>query len=311
MGVPAKLQSRERGLERAHERVVRADADHHPTRPVRSWIDTHETRREESKWRATCSCATFVALEAEAVAARAIQDRNGASRSISHNLSALKGAVVNARQACRAALSVAAFVLAASCLNTSGPGTADTQIRIINASGQALGIYLDGRLEIDQSVQPNVSLIVVPGGDHVLDVRTSNGIDTSLPLVGPPGGFANFYAYTTDAGDVNLIQLDSTATPAGNSTKVRALNLSKIAAGDIYASISTTDPGTKLAPAFDYLSVTPYMEQTAGAWQVYLTTAGTTTKVLGTGLFPAPPGQTRTVVLIDSATTPIFRILPN
>jgi hypothetical protein len=221
--------------------------------------------------------------------------------------------IVKARRAVHLIASAASLVLATSCLNITGDsGVADSQIRIVNAAGQTLGIFLDDHLSIDGSQQPNVSLIIVPSGQHTLTARTDGGIDTQLLLTTPPAGSINIYAYTTPAGAVNLVLMDTTDAPIGANAKVRALNLSKLVGNvDVYASQPDGSAGTQLAPSISYLSTTPYLQKSSGSWEVYLTTAGTTTKVRSTGAFPVQPGDRRTVVIIDSASVPVFRVLPN
>jgi hypothetical protein len=219
---------------------------------------------------------------------------------------------VKARRAAQLIFSLAALVGAGSCLDVSGTGIADADIRIVNASGQELGIYLDGQLAIDGSQQLNISLITAPSGTHTLNVRTAAGVDTPLNLDLTPGGFTNTYAYTNSSGVVNLVLLDTTEVPAPNMSKVRAINLSRTAGAiDIYASQPDSTAGTLLSPTFDYLASTPYSQRNAGSWDVYITTAGTTTKLLTTGSFTLLPTERRTIVLIDSASVPIFRALPN
>ena len=218
---------------------------------------------------------------------------------------------MNARKAARVLLSSVALVGAASCLNVTGNDTANAEIRIVNAAGQLLNIFVDDHLSIDGSVPPNVSLIVLPSGSRKLTARTAAGVDTDLILDLAPGGAVNTYAYTNASGAVVLALLDTPAASTGNTGKVRAINLSKLTGAiDIYASAPGAG-GTKLNATFDYLTLTPFLEQPSGSWEVYYTASGSNTKVRSTGAFPVQPGDRRTVVLLDSASVPIFRILPN
>jgi hypothetical protein len=218
--------------------------------------------------------------------------------------------IVKARRAAQLVLSLAILAGAASCLDISSTGVGSSQIRIVNASGQQLDIFLDNALAIDASQQLNVSLISVTSGIHELSVRTAAGVETPLELTTTPGGFTNTYVYTNSSGVVNLVLLDTTDVPTGNTGRVRALNLSRLAGSiDVYSNDAVTT--TKLAPTFDYLSTTPYAPETPGGWEVYITPAGSTTKLHSTGVFQANPGDRLTVVLIDSLSVPVFRILPN
>jgi hypothetical protein len=209
-------------------------------------------------------------------------------------------------------LSSLSLLGAASCLDLTGNDVANSQIRVVNASGQSLNIFVDDHLQIDGSVPPNVSLIVLPSGSRKLTARTAAGIDTDLELNLTPGGNVNTYAYTNSSGAVVLALLDSTTAPAGNSAKIRAINLSKLTGAiDIYASQPAGSAGTKLNTTFDYLTLTPFLEKPSGSWEVYYTAAGGSTKLNSTGTFPVQPGERRTVVVLDSASVPIFRVLPN
>lgn len=207
-------------------------------------------------------------------------------------------------------LSLASLVFAAACLDVTSTGVADAQIQVVNASGQALNLFLDNRLSVDNSQQLNVSLIIAPSGSHTLTVRTAGGVESDLPITTTPGGLAYAYAYTTESGEVNLALLDTMAVPAAGKARVRAFNLSKLAGSvDVYASQPRGSAGILLAPTFDYLAKTDFTEQNAGTWEAYITDAGTTTKIETTGAFDVESGGRRTVVLIDSLSVPVFRVL--
>lgn len=219
--------------------------------------------------------------------------------------------IVNVRKAARALLPSVALLGAASCLDITGNDVANSQIRIVNAAGQSLGIFVDDHLAIDGSVPPNVSLVQLASGSHKLTVRTAAGVDADLLLTTTPGGAFNTYAYTNSSGVIDFALLDTTIAPTGNVAALRALNLSKLTGAiDIYAS-SGTGTATKLAATFDYLAKTPFAEKASGDWEVYYTAAGSSTKLKSTGSFPIEAGGRRTVVVLDSASVPIFRVLPN
>ena len=220
--------------------------------------------------------------------------------------------MVNVRSIARTVLPLVALAGAASCLDLTGSDVANSQIRVVNAAGQTLNLFIDDHLSIDGSVPPNVSLVVLASGSHKLTARTAGGVDTDLDLTTPPGGALNTYAYTNSSGVVVLALLDSTTAPTGNAAKIRAINLSKLTGAiDVYASQPDGTAGTKLNPTFDYLTTTPYVQKSSGSWEVYYTAAGAATKLSSTGAFTMQPGERRTVVILDSASVPVFRILPN
>jgi hypothetical protein len=285
---------------------VRADADEHTAGDVRSEISTHVTGFEKAQMaRTPFRCQ----LLAHSTPFRIEKARAGVYPS---TFTRSKVPIVIARKAAHLVLTLGVLVGGASCLDVTGNDVADSQIRIVNASGQTLNIFLDDHLSIDGSVPPNISLIVVQSGEHTLTVRTANGVDTPLTFTTTPGGMANTYAYTTSEGVVNLVLMDTTVAPTGSAARVRAINLSQEAGDvDIYASQPSGTAGTQLAPTFGYLATTPYLEKSAGTWEVYLTTLGTTTKLRSTGSFDVEGGGRRTIVILDSLSVPVFRILPN
>jgi hypothetical protein len=208
-------------------------------------------------------------------------------------------------------LSLVGLVAVTSCLDMNNPVSGDAQLRVINASGQFLSLYLDGVLEIDGSQQLNVSLIIAAAGPHIFSVRTGAGVETPINITTTPGGQSNVYAYTADSV-VNLALLDTIPTPAIGKADVRALNLSSFVGNiDIYAT-SPTGASVQLNPTFDYLTKTPFSEGSSnGSWEVHYNAAGTTSTVNSTGAFAIEDGGRRTVVVIDSGSIPVFRILPN
>ena len=60
---------------------------------------------------------------------------------------------------------------------------------------------------------------------------------------------------------------------------------------------------------FDYQATSPYLQSDPGAWEVFVTRPGDTTKLTTTGSITIPAGEKRTVVLLDSAGTMRFRVI--
>jgi hypothetical protein len=209
-------------------------------------------------------------------------------------------------------LSLVSLIAAAACLDTTSPGNGgNTQIRIMNASGQALNLFLDNRLAVDQSVQTNLSLIITRPGPHTLTFRTANGDETNLPLLTTPRGFTTTYAYTDDQGVVVGVILDSAATPATDKAKVRFTNLSRLAPSvDAYVSQPAGAAGTLAMAALPYLSSSSFVEMDAAELEVYVTDVGAPDKLQST-TFEADGASRWTVFLVDSADVPVFRIAPN
>lgn len=208
-------------------------------------------------------------------------------------------------------LSVLGLALLTACLDVTSSGTADSEVRIVNATGQTVNIFLDDRLAIDASQQLNVSQIIVASGVHKLALRDQNGVETSTSLTLPPAGFTGVYAYTQPSGSIAVVVMDTLAVPAAGQSAARVINVSKLATNvDIYGSGGDGAAATQFISPFPYLTVSPYVTKPAGSWEVYYTAAGSATKVRSTGAFPLEEHGRRTVFLIDSGSVPVFRILP-
>jgi hypothetical protein len=125
------------------------------------------------------------------------------------------------------------------------------------------------------------------------------------------GQVSTTYAYSPNATTLSAVLLDTGGiVPAGKS-KLRVTHLSKIAGNiDIWRTQPDFPAPTRIQTPFPYLSTTPFVQSDSGAWEVFITAAGSTTPLLTTHVFRIPSGGKRTVVLLDSSGTMIFRVLP-
>jgi len=220
--------------------------------------------------------------------------------------------IVNVRKAPRVVLSLVALVVASACLDTTAPAAANSEIRIINASEQTLNIFMDDRLAIDQSQQSDVSLIQLASGDHKLTFRNANGVETPLPITTTPAGFRTTYVYTNSSGEVVAVLLDTIVPPPPGQASVRVVNLSRVAGSvDVYGSQPPGAQGVAFGTAMSFLAESPSMQKDAGVWDAYYTLSGSTQKVLSADEFPIESQGRRTLILIDIASVPVFRLLLN
>jgi hypothetical protein len=98
--------------------------------------------------------------------------------------------------------------------------------------------------------------------------------------------------------------------PSGKS-KLRAVNLSQSIGGiDIWRTQPDFHTPTKIQIPFPYLSTTAFVQSDSGFWEVFITRAGSTAQLTTTGQFRIEPTGKRTVIVLDSANTPILRVLP-
>jgi hypothetical protein len=219
--------------------------------------------------------------------------------------------IVKARPARHVVLSLVVLAAATACLDVTGTRAADSQIRVVNATGQTLNLLMDDRLAVEASQQLNISLIQIAAGVHTLTFRTLDGAETPITVTTTPLGIRTAYAYTYASGEVIGIILDTIAPPPAGKASVRAINLSKTAgAVDIYGSQPAGTAGTLFVSPFSYLTASSFMQRDAGKWEIYLTDAGSSNKILTTGEVNIESQGRRTVFLIDSASVPVFRVLP-
>ena len=97
--------------------------------------------------------------------------------------------------------------------------------------------------------------------------------------------------------------------PVGKS-KLRVAHLSPNAGSiEIWRTQPDFQTPVHIMTPFDYLATSPYLQSDPGAWEVFVTRPGTTTKLATTGLVQVPSGEKRTVVLLDSAGVMLFRVI--
>jgi hypothetical protein len=119
------------------------------------------------------------------------------------------------------------------------------------------------------------------------------------------------YAYSPNATTLNAVLLDTGGVVPAGKSKLRVAHLSKLAGNiDIWRTQPDAPTPTRIQTPFPYLSTTPFVQSDSGAWEVFITPAGSATPLLTTHLFRIPSGGKRTVVLLDSSGTMIFRVLP-
>ena len=185
-------------------------------------------------------------------------------------------------------------------------------VRVINASKVPFEILIDGAVAASSLGIANVStaLPVVPG-THTIGLRAADGTLTNLSVqtasgqtlttVALPGTGSSFIARVlVDTGSI---------VPAGKSK----LRVAHLAGGAPAIEFWRTQPDFQtpvhIMTPFVYQATSPYLQSDPGAWEVFVTAPGSTTKLATTGAVVVPSGERRTVVLLDSAGVMRFRVI--
>ena len=206
---------------------------------------------------------------------------------------------------------MAAVVTIAACLDVTNPPAADTQVRVINASGATINIFADGTELVDAAAPSNVSVMFLTAGPHQLQFQTTSGLSSSLNVTTVPGGLLETYVVSPNATTLTSAVLDTGSVVPPNKSKIRVAHLSKLSGNiDIWRTQPDFLTPTRIQTPFPYLAVSPFVQSDSGFWEVFITPAGSTTRLLSTGQFRIESTGKRTVVLMDSGNVQIFRILP-
>jgi hypothetical protein len=209
-----------------------------------------------------------------------------------------------------AAASLIALITACN-LDVTNPPAADSQLRVVNISDAQIDITVDGQLILTAVSPANVSALFVTPGSHQLTISAEGTSQTSTITVGLSSGqVTTTYAFEPNTSSLVAVQLDTGGAVAVGKIKVRVANFSKATGIQIWRTQPDFPTPTLIQTPFPYLAVSPYLESTVGAWEVYVTNNGSTTKLATTGLFSVLSQNKATVVLMDSSGVPVFRVMP-
>jgi hypothetical protein len=204
-------------------------------------------------------------------------------------------------------------LVAAACLDVTNPPSADTEIRIINASAVPLNILLDGNQTINAASPADVSVLDVIAGPHHLQFQATGGSSSALDVTTVSGEIVETYVVSPSSTTLASAVLDTGSIVPTGKSKIRVLHLSqKVGPIDIWRTQPDFHTATRIQFPFPYLATTPFVQSDSGFWEVFITpeSAGPGNVLLSTGQFHVESTGRRTIVLMDSANTQIFRILP-
>ena len=198
-----------------------------------------------------------------------------------------------------------------ACNDTNGigePGSAT--VRVINASATRFDVLVDGDV-----ATPDVSLGAITGditvnpGTHQIRLVSSGGATATLNFSLDNGKTATAYAYSA-ASSLNAALLpDTGAIVPANKSKLRVTNLSTASSIEIWRTQPDFQTPVHIQTPFPYLATSPYLQSDPGNWEVFVTATGSTTKLATTGAVNVPAGESRSVILLDSAGALRFRVL--
>lgn len=185
-------------------------------------------------------------------------------------------------------------------------------IRAVNASASQLNLIVDNDTLIRGVQVGSVSAAAsLPPGAH--QIRLVSGTTTSSPITVTAVDGRAIVAVGKGAASTGItsgVLSDTGAIVPPTKSKLRVVHLSEHA-GDI--EIWRTQPDfhtpVHIMTPFLYGAESPYLQSDPGAWEVFVTSPGSTTKLTSTGSITIPAGQRRTVVLLDSAGNKLFRVI--
>ncbi|MCC6930458.1 MAG: DUF4397 domain-containing protein [Gemmatimonadaceae bacterium] len=215
---------------------------------------------------------------------------------------------LHARRHARLLVPIALLSLTAACDDSDAPD-AVASIRFLHASQgrAAVDFRADGTTEDGGRSYGAAwsNSVVLEAGARTLSARlagaTTDIASTAASLVNSASYSAILAKRPT--GDSLLVLADTAATPADTKAFVRILNVAPTAASvDVYitaanADLATTTPN---ATAIDFLKRSPYLEVTAAAQRVRLTTAGTKSVVLDVNTLALPNRSVRSIAVLEA-----------
>lgn len=185
----------------------------------------------------------------------------------------------------------------------TGCGSSSARVRILNATPiqSSIDMLVDGK-DIASSIPYGAAsgYLNVSSGSRHLQIE-ANG---STPFVDQNTNISSGYSTILDTASAATVLTDDNSAPASGDVKIRVINASpNLGAADVY--IVTSGTGLSGTPTFSSLGVysaSGYDAVSAGSFEVYFTSPGTTNAILSTTGLSFSSGQVRTVVVLDGQT---------
>jgi hypothetical protein len=198
---------------------------------------------------------------------------------------------------------IAALAMLAACAGTTEPAVPapDAGIRVVNASGAAIDVSIDGRTATQGLAASNVSTAFgLTSGTHQVSI-TSGGKTVPITVQTIAGQVLTTVAFTNAGSTLQASVLADTGSivPAGKS-KLRVSNFSTSAI-EIWRTQPDFQSPVHIMTPFVWGATSPYLQSDPGSWEVFVTPPGGGAKLATTGAVSVPAGERRTIVLVDSA----------
>ena len=178
---------------------------------------------------------------------------------------------------------LAAATLLAACASEgpAGPGAGSgTGIRVINGAQGSVRVLVDGATRIDSLSAASVSTAIAVGaGSHTVQLQAIAGGTLSgtsaMQVTTTQSGTAFVTAQRNGSGAVVAgVVSDTGAVPAAGMTKLSVINLAASApALDVWRTQPDYTTPIRIMFPFPYGAQSEFVQSTAGAWEVIVTTA--------------------------------------
>jgi uncharacterized protein DUF4397 len=185
-----------------------------------------------------------------------------------------------------------------------GCGSSSAHVRVLNAIPiqSSIDMLIDSK-NVASSIPYGAAsgYVTVSSGSRHLQIEPSSStpfVDQTISV--SSGSYDTILDMTSGA----TVLTDDNSAPTSGDVKIRVLNASSnLGAADIY--VVTSGTGLGATPTFSSLGVSAasgYDSVSAGSYQVYFVTPGTSHVILNTNALSFSSGQVRTVVVLDGQT---------
>ncbi|MDB4906022.1 MAG: hypothetical protein JWO05_806 [Gemmatimonadetes bacterium] len=215
----------------------------------------------------------------------------------------------------RIALLLAVAATLGACSSSTEVNHGPASLRVVNASSVALNVVVDGKELLTGLAASKVSApIEITSGSHELRLQNAGGASNATFTLQADGGGVVTAVATSQATTLSAsVLVDTGSTVLPGRSKLRVLHLAPSAIG---VQGWRTQPGVtsavQVSIPFEFGLVTPYIQADSGKWEVWVSTPkAPTAKLATTGILDIPGGERRTVALVDSSGTLVFRVISN
>jgi hypothetical protein len=188
--------------------------------------------------------------------------------------------------------------------------TGAATVRFVNATATPLDLFVDGTVTV-ANIAPGLGLGCFSVNDPTLPGLSVRQSGTTTDLGGFPPSFAvggpfTVVAYPGLSGLIQFISIPNASPPITGRSALRVFHGSLgLGMVDVYLSAPGAVLGTPAVAGLTFGAVTSSLDAAAGAAQVRLTSAATTTVVFDSGNQPLEAGKSYTLV-VSSATSAIL-----